>query len=100
MRRIWVEQVDNLGRAGSPRRMPSCRTIVALGLCLIADAADFAPVYNVKTYGATAAGAALDTAAIQRTIDGRSAAGGGFRGRVSLRGARAIRIVNSKEIKP
>jgi polygalacturonase len=41
----------------------------ALGiLATIALAADFAPAYNIRTFGASGAGKSLDTAAIQRTI--------------------------------
>ncbi len=43
----------------------------------VALAADYAPVYNVKTYGASGDGAALDTVAIQKTIDTANVAGGG-----------------------
>lgn len=40
-------------------------------------AADFAPVYNIKTFGAAGNGKAMDTAAIQKAIDAAHAAGGG-----------------------
>jgi hypothetical protein len=46
-------------------------------LCAAAMAADFAPEYSVKTYGAGGAGKMLDTAAIQKAIDAAAAAGGG-----------------------
>jgi hypothetical protein len=53
-------------------------TYLMLLLCAAAAlGADFAPVYNVKTYGASGGGKSLDTAAIQKSIDAANAAGGG-----------------------
>jgi hypothetical protein len=46
-------------------------------VCTLAFAADFVPVYNVKTLGAAGNGKTLDTAALQKTIDTANAAGGG-----------------------
>jgi polygalacturonase len=46
-------------------------------VCCAAWAADFAPVYSVKTYGAAGDRKTLDTAAIQKTIDAAASAGGG-----------------------
>jgi hypothetical protein len=48
-------------------------TVAVLLFCCAAFGAD----YNVKTYGASGSGTALDTAGIQRAIDAAAGAGGG-----------------------
>ncbi len=54
------------------------RFVIILVLCSAAWAADFAPVFNVKSFGAAADRKTMDTAAIQKTIDAAAAAGGGM----------------------
>lgn len=51
--------------------------LMFLMLLAPAAAADFAPVYNVKSFGATGNRTALDTAAIQKAIDACNRDGGG-----------------------
>jgi hypothetical protein len=53
------------------------RYLLVLACASVLAAADFAPVYNVRTFGATGDRKTLDTAAIQKTIDAAHAAGGG-----------------------
>jgi glycosyl hydrolase family 28 len=50
---------------------------LAVLISTVVLAADFAPVYNVQSYGASGGGNTLDTAAIQKAIDGAHDAGGG-----------------------
>jgi polygalacturonase len=53
------------------------RYLLVLACASVLAAADFAPVYNVRTFGATGDRKTLDTAAIQKTIDAAHAGGGG-----------------------